>query len=195
MPAPVGTNVYQSANGHLQASYGKTYYLPAVTHLTDTGVCRHELVIDDGSLYTVGTHPIEEYPVKEDHLPCQSSTAFQTASGRWGRRNEYVVPCEHGPVAYTHVWEPRAERGAPDTPSPERVDPAGSELRPLARRDPEFTPFCGRRSDAESYNAWYKGTLPIHGRAASESLRAQELDFLAAAVLNNSNTMSRRSRG
>ena len=194
-PAPVGTNVYASPNGSLRASYGKTYYLTPVTHLTDDGLCRHELVVDDGSLYTVGSHPTEEYPVKEAHLPCQSSTAFKTAHGRWGRRNEYVIPCDHGAMPFTHTWEPRADRGAPDTPSPERVDPAGSELRPLARRDAEFTPFYSRRNDAESYNAWFKTTLPIHGRAASDSLRGQELDWLAAAVLNNSNTMSRRSRG
>ena len=88
----------------------------------------------------------------------------------------------------------RADCGAPDQPKPTRVDPAGSELRPLSRADETFKDAFSRRNDAESYNAWYKRTLPIHGRAASLTLEGQELDFLTAAILNNSVTMSRRDQ-
>lgn len=55
-----------------------------------------------------------------------------------------------------------------------------------------FSDVYSRRNDAESHNQWYQQSLPHHGRATSLDPAAQELDFLLAALLQNSNTWANR---
>ena len=89
-------------------------------------------------------------------------------------------------------------RRTPDSEAVERtvLERALTELRVLSRADGErFDAVHGRRNDAESYNKWYKVSLPNHGRAASLKIDAQRLDFLFGALLNNAITWSRRDQG
>lgn len=215
-PLPVGTNLYETSRNSYDAVYGKTYWPAPASHTTPAGrACVHRLVIDDGSLYLVGSDPELDYAVKEQHLPCVRSTRSQSAEETWQRTNTYLIPCEHGDLTYSHTWSPTAHRAYPEPKSanPESADPisqadatgafssgakavnpapdiAGRELRPLARADKRFKASF-RRNDSEAYNAWVKRSMPIPGRAASVTLAGQEFDFLASGIVNNSLTMSR----
>jgi hypothetical protein len=193
-PMPLGTSLYPTERSfdYVQSRY---HVLEPVEHSTPTGTCRHELAVDDGSLFLLDRHPLDEIWIKVQHLPCINSEPVRRTDGRWGTRNTYLIPCEHGDHTYTRTWEPTGTRYTQDSPETDRApaDMIGCELRPLARPDgARFGAVTGRRNDAESYNQWFQDRLPHHGRAATLSVAGQALDFLLAGLVNNSNTWSRR---
>jgi hypothetical protein len=182
-------------------------------HTTADGECEHRLVVDDGALFLVEEDPEEGYDVKARLLPCERSDRFRGPDGRRGTRSRYKVPCPAGDFEYERVWEPAGTRYTPDSVKKDRApeDRIGWQLRPLNRADDlvewynhdvpmhqitrrRFSDIFSRRNDAEAYNQWYQCSLPHHGRAASESIAMQELDFLLAGLLNNSITWHNHKR-
>jgi hypothetical protein len=151
-------------------------------------------------------------------LRCSSNTPFPRADGKWGTRSSYRITCPHGDTEFLHTWEPVGTRHTPGGGSKNRapLDPVGWRLRPLSRADDlaawynaptgtvdhfndedgarPFSDIYSRRNDSESYNEWFQQSLQHHGRAMSLQRAAQELDFLLAAVLNNSITWANRRR-
>lgn len=191
---PVGTSLYARGDS-FEVVHGRSFALAPAEHDTLLGPCRHDLVVDDGALYLVGRHPEEDYLVKTQHLPCVSSRPLQRPDGRWSRVDHYEIPCGSEAFTYVRRWDPDGTRYTPDQPKSGRsADPVGPELRPINRKDEAFRADYSRRNDAESFNNWFQNTLTHYGRAASEGLAGQELDFLAAAISNNSTTWSRSAQ-
>ncbi|GAA4722350.1 hypothetical protein GCM10025782_20380 [Pedococcus ginsenosidimutans] len=195
-PQPVGTSLYKTERGFDVVRSQHHRYGP-VTHPTGRGTCEHELVVDDGALFTLDYHPLDGYPVKVSHVPCVTSTPYQRPDGRWGAYRTFEVPCSEGDFTFQRDWEPDGTRYHPDSKDGDRSpsDRIGLALRPLSRSDGHrFSDFFSRRNDAESFNNWFQNTLPHYGRATSQHLAGQELDFLTAALVNNSITWSNRQR-
>ncbi len=193
-PQPVGTSLYKTSRG-FDVVFSKHWPVPAASHNTPDGSCDHELVVDDAALFAVGNHPRDDYDVKLAHIPCASSRGSRRADGLWRRVSTYVIPCVQGDFLYTRTWEPNGTFHGPDSPKASRTpsDRAEADLRPLSRADKDrFDDVFSRRNDSESYNEWFQKTLPHHGRVGTETLPAQQLDFLSAAVLNNALTWDRR---
>jgi len=164
-------------------------FLQANHTLRDSTICRHDLVLDDGALFTYELDEYGEELVKTQHLRCQSATVIRGPRGTWGTSSTYTVPCEHGDFTHTRTWLPPADRHA--SSDGHLPDPIGTRLRPIPRIDAErFIPIDTDRNSIESYNAWFKSRLPgkNHDRAASLTQTDQELDFLLGAVVNNALT-------
>lgn len=211
---PVGLNIYPTQRGNFDLTHGEVMEIEDAVHTTDRGECRHPLVVDDGALLLVEDHEEETYRVKTRLLTCESSTPLKRSDGRWGTRNSYTVPCEAGDFTYERKWLPEGIRYTAETPRTKKERPApadgiGWRLRPLNRADDfvellnegtpvqenthrRFSEHFSRRNDSESYNNWYKNTLPIHGRASTCDIAGQELDFMCGAILNNSLTWHNR---
>lgn len=194
----VGTSVYppkpnRSGKARQDAKYdlvnGYFAFLQADHILHDGTTCSHDLVLDDGALFTYELDEYGEELVKTQHLRCQSATAIRGPKSTWGTSSTYTVPCEHGDFVHTRTWLPSADRHA--SSDGYLPDPIGTRLRPIPRIDAErFIPIDTDRNSIESYNAWFKGRLPgkNHDRAASLTRAGQELDFLLGAVVNNALT-------
>lgn len=186
-PMPVGTSCYPTTSS-MDVIRGKYFWLPDAVHDTPSGPCRHRLAVDDGALYTIGADPEHGWAVKTGQATCVSSIPHRTA-GRWTVTNTWAVPCPAGAFEHTTVWRPPATRGPAKGSTHTGMASAMRELRPLSRADgPRFQAVFGRRNDSESFNNWTKRTLSYKGRAASLRPLRQDLDFLAAAILNNSAT-------
>lgn len=186
---PVGTSVYPTKKGY-DVVRGKYFWLGQTTHPTSQGTCVHDLAVDDGALYTVSPDPEHGWAMKSAKAECISSKPSRGPRG-WTVTNTWRVPCHVEAFEHTTRWSPPARRGA----SPHHEDSrthlptALRELRPLSRADGErFGRVHGRRNDSESFNNWYKNRLDHKGRAASLRPARQDVDFLAGALLNNSNT-------
>lgn len=193
-PLPLGTSIYPTSRSH-DIVQGKYFRLPAVTHQTRGGKsCRHDLAVDDGALFTITADPEHGWAMKAGHASCVSSRPSRDA-GVWAVTTTWAIPCGTDTFEHTTRWKPRRER------HPVRVEgrtqthlpTAMRELRPLSRADgARFEEVYGRRNDAESFNNWTKRTLSYKGRAASLRPERQDLDFLAAAILNNAVTWRHR---
>lgn len=209
---PVGLSIYPKSGRDFEPVHSQTAEVDPASHVVHGQQCQHRLVVDDGALFMVEDHPEEGYPIKSWLLSCKSSTRYRRADGRWGTRNSYDVPCPHGDFRYTRTWEPCGTRYTADSHEKNRApkDAVGWQLRPLNRADDieeflnhgvemhkvtrkRFSESFGRRNDAESYNKWFKNGLP-NGRASSDVIASQELDFLLAALLNNSLTWRNYTR-
>lgn len=209
---PVGLSIYPTSGRDFEPVHSQTAEVDPASHVVDEQDCQHRLIVDDGALFMVEDHPEEGYPVKSWLLSCKSSTRYRRPDGRWGTRNSYNVPCRHGDFRYTRTWEPCGTRYTADSHEKNRApkDTVGWQLRPLNRADDieefinhgvdthkitrkRFSESFGRRNDAESYNRWVKNGLP-NARASSDVIACQELDFLLAAVLNNSLTWRNHTR-
>lgn len=206
---PVGMSIYPTTRRNYDQVRSDVVDLEPAVHDTDDGPCVHELVVDDGGLFLVEQHPEESYRVKTWFISCIRSTPFERPDGLWGTRNEYMIPCASGDFAYVRDWLPDGVRFTPADTEKEKAstDRVGWRLRPLCRADDiadwyngsgsfetgrrRFSERFSRRNDAESFNQWYEAGLLHHGRAATLSQRSQELDFLLAALLNNSITWRR----
>lgn len=209
---PVGLSIYPTTGDKLERVDSQTAEVDPATHMVDGQVCQHPLVVDDGALFLVQQHPEEDYPVKTWLLSCKSSTRYRRPDGRWGTHNSYDVPCPHGQFHYSRTWEPSGIRYTADSLEKNRApkDSVGWQLRPLNRADDieefynervdlhqltrkRFSNSFNRRNDAESLNNWVK-TRMVNRRATSDVIACQELDFLLAALLNNSLTWRNRPR-
>jgi hypothetical protein len=220
---PLGISVYpkektKGIGRDLEHVRSYAALLPPATHHTLDGTCSRDIALDDGSLFLVEPDPEEGHWVKTALLECDNATRSRGTDGSWVRTSRYRVPCPHGEFEHTHKWTPSDPRRQPPAKIGERTtpppkDPIGWRLRPLSRPDdlrdwyndgipmheiePEkrhFTRASSRRNDSESYNSWFQASLPHRGRAASLTRRGQELDFLLAAVLNNSMTWANHNR-
>lgn len=194
---PVGTCLYEKTSAMaFDLVLSQHFDLGLVTHSTSTGSCEHHLMVDDGALHVVETHPEEGHLVKTATARCTSSTAARGGDGRWTSTGTWRIPCDDGDFDYTRTWRPTGRRWTADVQKPANAtgqDRIGEELRPVGRGDgTQFHKLFDRRNDAEAYNAWVKDRVPHHGRATSLTLEGQKLDFLFAAVVNNSNAWSRR---
>ena len=192
---PVGTTLYPTTNGY-DVVFGYCFTTTA-THPDATGTeCVHDLVVDDGALYTYEFDQDSARLVKTHLLRCTAATGYITARGTHGVRQSYQVPCPHGEFTYTRTWEPEATRFAPeDTNRPPAADPIGWRLHPIPRADEARFAAIGRdRNDSESYQAWFKRTLPglRRERAAAIEHVSQDLDFLLGALLANAQTWANR---
>lgn len=207
---PLGTSVYPSSKKDydLVASWSKP--LPAAVHEVNGQRCEHELAIDDGGLFLTDNDPDTGSPVKTAFLRCSSNTRH-LVNGTWQTTSTYRIPCVGGDFDYTRVWAPNGTRYTDASQTKAPTDPIGWRLRPLSRADDveayynegvdmrditvkRFSQRFSRRNDAESYNEWFQSSLPHHGRASTDVVPAQELDFLLAAVLNNSRTLANDRR-
>lgn len=159
------------------------------THQGTRGPCHHELYVDDGALHSVEPDPDQGYLVKTATAHCTSSVAVQPPRGNWGSNDTWVMPCQNGDFEITTTWRPESTRHTAKTPKEDRKAPADmvlNELRPISRSQRQaFADIANFRNHSESYNNWYKNTLPRHGRAASLSADGQALDYLAGACLLN----------
>lgn len=186
--------------------------LQPLVHDTPAGPCTHRIAVDDGALFLIADDIYGgTLPVKIRALSCRESRRRRGADGKWSVTHSYTVPCSHGPFEHTRTWTPTGTRFTPDSAETDRSpqDKIGWRLRPLNRADDvlpfynegvplkelrrrghkgPFSQLHGRRNDAESYNHWYQSSLHNQGRAASQSVAAQELDFVLGALLNNSRT-------
>lgn len=203
-PLPVGTSLYPRAHSRadqpkFEVSYGHFEFLSA-QHVTRGGqVCTHDLVMDDGALFVCEFDVVNEAVVKGAYLRCTTARAVLAPGGTFGREMTYQVPCEHGSFTYTNLWHPQARRFHRSDKEGDRapVDPIGWRLRPVPQVDRErYGAVETPRNASESFNAWFKRSLPgkSRTRAASITAAGQELDFLLAALVNNSNTWA-SSRG
>ncbi|MCR6491436.1 hypothetical protein [Cellulomonas sp. P24] len=197
-PQPVGTSVYPRAiqikdQPSFDVNYGYFEFLTA-QHTGPGGVvCSHDLVMDDGALFVCAFDAVNDAVVKGAYLRCTSARAVRAPGGTFGREMTYQVPCEHGPFTYTNLWHPQDRRFHRTDKESDRApaDTLGWRLRPVPRIDRErYGAVETARNTSESYNAWFKRSLPGKARARAASITAagQELDFLLAAVVNNSNT-------
>lgn len=194
---PVGTSIYPTTDGY-DLVYGAFFHAPA-QHVTATGeTCTHDLVVDDGALYTVTFDPLTETLLKESHLPCASSRPVSRRAGAWGRVSSYDVPCGDRAFRFEMTWEPDRARGARSrtaaTPSHDRIC---ARLHPVTRADVDRFEFVTRgRNDCESYNSWFKRSLPGKDRDRGSALTGERqlLDFLLCAVVKNSDTWAARPR-
>ena len=189
----VGTSVYPTTKGY-DVAYGYFAFVTA-THQGASGArCEHDLVMDDGALFTVGIDELGEELVKTAHLPCQAATAvFDAVAGTWGTTSTYLVPCEKGDFTYTRTWAPSDTRYTKGDghKAPEAQDPIGWRLHPISRTDPKrFKDVEQGRNDSESYNAQFKRSLPgkSRTRGSAITLAGQELDFLLGGLVANSET-------
>lgn len=211
---PLGLSIYPTSNNNFDLVRSFARKLEPLTHATPTGDCVHRLALDDGGLFEIADHAENATPIKMRVLQCRRSVPVQRPDGRWATENHYTIPCDHGDVDYVRRWEPEAVRYTPESTEKDRAskDPVGWRLRPLSRADdiaawyntdrdtwvdhrtsPQpFNDIFGRRNDSESFNQWYQRSLPHHGRAASLSQHAQDLDFLLGALLSNCNTWQNR---
>ncbi|WP_210503024.1 hypothetical protein [Nocardioides xinjiangensis] len=213
---PLGLCLYPTSNRNFDLVRGWTRELNPVVHQGTDGECVHRIAVDDGGLFEVEEHPDNDDQLRKVRvLRCASSTPFKSDDDRWGTRNRYPIACIHGDTEYLHTWTPVGVRHKPDSNPKNRApkDPVGWRLRPLSRADdiaawynaPQgttdhfetprpFSDIYSRRNDSESFNEWYQQSLPHHGRAASLLMAAQEIDFLAGALLNNCITWANRRR-
>lgn len=194
--APVGTCIYPTTSGY---DVVRGYcFTETATHTRSTGEsCTHDLVIDDGALYTYALDDYGDALVKTALLPCVSAVRYRSdTSGGWARASSYTVPCTGGDFTYVRDWVPETTRyQAKDARTRTTVDPVGWRLHPIPRADTkEFAKVMRDRNDSESYNAWYQRTLPglRRERGVSPYRLRQELDFLLGAVLANAETWAFR---
>lgn len=195
-PAPVGTCVYPTSSSY-EVVHGYCFTETA-THTTNAGeACTHDLVIDDGALYTYALDDYGDALVKTALLPCVSAVRYRSKiSGGWARASSYTVPCTGGDFTYVRDWVPETTRyQADDGRMRTTSDPVGWRLHPIPRASTEaFAAVMRDRNDSESYNAWYQRTLPglRRERGVSPYRLRQELDFLLGAVLANAETWAFR---
>ncbi|MFY0409025.1 hypothetical protein [Solicola sp. PLA-1-18] len=191
-PLPLGTSQYLTSKEKIDFVRSRTHHLPAFVHDGPAGTCEHRLAVDDGSLYEIGPDEDYDFDLKLQHLPCTRSTPTRRPDGRWGTRNTFSLRCGDRTHEVVREWEPDGTRYYRGDKDREKIDRIGCDLRPLSRAIGEqFAKVFGRRNDSESYNKWMQNTTQHAGRAATSTLEGQELDFLSAAVLNNSNTWHR----
>ncbi len=212
---PLGRSYYPTAQGYdtIHSSWSE---LEPATHVTDEGWCSHRIAVDDGALFTIGDDPAGGPDlVKLDLVTCDQSTRTRGPDSRWRVKHWYTIPCVDGDFTYERDWNPTGKRHHPTSPKTGRapVDTIGWRLRPLSRADDvtqfyngkiplkwlrtsnhvgPFSQLYNRRNDAESYNNWYQRTHFNRGRASSQTIPGQELDFLLAGLLNNSKTWTNR---
>jgi hypothetical protein len=213
---PLGLCLYPTSNRNFDLVRGWTRELEPVVHTGPDGECVHRIAVDDGGLFEVEEHPDNDDQLRKVRvLRCADSTPFKSDDDRWGTRNRYPISCVNGDTEYLHTWTPDGVRHTPDSDIKDRApkDPVGWRLRPLSRADDiaawynategtvdhfdaprPFSDVYSRRNDSESFNEWYQQSLPHHGRAASLNMAAQEIDFLAGALLNNCLTWVNRRR-
>lgn len=201
LPQPVGTNLYErgnSLNRKYDLVHGVYFFLTATHDDAHGKRCEHDLVMDDGALYTVEYDDLSEQLVKTRHLSCSSSTPQRTRAGAWRRVSTYPVPCGDGDFTFEVTWDPEPTRYRRDSAESNRSpkDPIASRLHPVTRRDEKFSFVSRARNDVEGYNSWFKGTLPGQSRTRGSSitLEGQMLDFLLAAVVENSITWAAHTR-
>lgn len=166
-------------------------YASTRSHATPTGLCEHELYVDDGSLYTVDIDPWEGYLIKTVTAKCVSSTARRQDDGGCGSTEVWQMRCPQGAWQLTTEWNPSKERYTATDPRSDRApaNMALTDLRPVSRSDIDaFGEIANHRNNSESFNNWYKTSLPISGCANSYSLPGQEFDFLTGAYLQNAVT-------
>jgi hypothetical protein len=197
-PHPVGTSVYprnspRPGERRYEVTHGHYEFLTA-DHIDTHGKrCSHDLVMDDGALFVLELDERNDTPVKGAYLRCDSVHATGNTAGAYGREMTFQVPCGQGTFTYTSTWQPQNRRFHRDDPKKDRApaDAVGWRLRPVPQFDQEpFVAVQTARNISESYNAWFKRSLPGKGRerAASITRAGQELDFLLGGVVNNSNT-------
>ncbi|NKY38153.1 hypothetical protein [Cellulomonas septica] len=197
-PQPVGISLYPSRNAYDLVH--SAYRFLTATHTTTDGLsCEHDLVMDDGALFTVEVDDLSEQLVKRDHLTCVDSSARRVNSRRWQRVSTYEIPCAGGHFRHELTWTPETTRYTRDSTDIVRApkDAVGSRLHPVSRRDGKKFEFVDRaRNDVEGYNSWFKGTLPGQSstRGSALSREGQMLDFLLAAVVQNSITWAEHLR-
>jgi hypothetical protein len=197
-PHPVGTSIYPRNNprpedSKYEVTHGHYEFLTAEHDDAHGRTCSHDLVMDDGALFVLEIDELNETPVKGPYLRCDSVHAIGNTAGSYGREMTYQVPCGRGTFTYTSTWHPQNRRFHRDDAEKDRApaDAIGWRLRPVPQFDQE--PFLAgqtARNISESHNAWFKRSLPgkSRKRAASITRAGQELDFLLAGVVNNSNT-------
>lgn len=188
---PVGTSLYPSAKGDGGYEIVNSRY--EFLHLTfdgPDGGCEHDLVIDDGALFTIGLDERTDAPTKFDHLPCMAAT--RTHDGEhFAMARSHLIPCEHGDHEWHHTWAPDMPAYAQhdERPAIDEYDRVGRLLTAIPRiATDEFAPVLRLRNYSESYNNWFKAALPRHGRAAAMTQRGQEFDFLMGALASNAVT-------
>ena len=197
-PHPVGTSVYprnspRPGERRYEVTHGHYEFLTADHVDTHDRRCSHDLVMDDGALFVLELDEFDDAPVKGAYLRCDSVRATGNTAGTYGREMTYQVPCGEGTFTYTSTWQPQNRRFHRDDPTKDRApaDPVGWRLRPVPQFDQEpFVAVQTARNISESYNAWFKRSLPgkSRERAASITRAGQELDFFLGGVVNNSNT-------
>jgi len=197
-PQVVGTSVYPTSRG-FDVVHGTFHFLQASHTTTDGMPCEHDLVMDDGALYTCVVDPFSERLVKAAHLSCVRSVPVKGPNGAWGRTSTYRVPCGDDDFDHEIAWLTEGTRYGRESPEKDRApdDPIGHRLHPITRADADAFEFVFQaRNDAESYNAWFKRSLPgkARERAASITHEGQLYDFLLAAVVNNSDTWAASQR-
>jgi hypothetical protein len=190
-PLPVGTSLYPSAKG--DSGYdivNSRYNFLHLTFDSPDGGCEHDLVIDDGALFTVGLDEQTDAATKFDHLPCMAAQRERVGE-HFTVTLTYLVPCDHGDHEWTHTWAPDmpAYTEHDERPATHAHDRVGRPLSPIPRiATDEFAPVLRLRNYSESYNNWFKAALPRHGRAAAMTQRGQEFDFLMGALAANAVT-------
>lgn len=197
-PMPAGLSIYpRPSAGATQAKYDavhSTHIALRTTHHAGDGTsCTHELVMDDGALFTATRTPEDSRTLwKQAYLRCTATRARRVPGGGWVRELDYAVPCPQGAFTYTSTWMPDRARHMPGFGTKSPSDRLGWRLRPVPRREAElYGPVSTGRNTSESFNAWFKKTLPQQSRAAAITKTLQEVDFLMAGILWNSNTWAR----
>lgn len=190
-PLPVGTSLYPNAQDDGGFELVNSHYeFVRLTHDGPDGPCVHQLVIDDGALFTVGIDENTEVPVKLEQLPCMDAQRRRASTGFTLERS-YLIPCEHGDAVWTHTWTPDTPAHAQheQRPNGRTYDRAGRLLSTIPRvATDQFAPVLRLRNYSESFNNWFKSAMPRHGRAASMTQRGQEFDFLMSALAANALT-------
>ena len=190
-PLPVGTSLYPSAKDATGFELVTSQYgFVRLTLDGPDGPCEHDLVIDDGALFTVGPEERTEAAAKLEHLPCLAA-ARDRDGDRFAFTRSYLVPCQHGDHEWHHTWTPErprlyAGRRAPHDTQYDRVGRLMSAIPRIGTE--EFARVLRLCNYSESYNHWFKSALPRYGRAASMSQRGQEFDFLMGALAANAVT-------
>lgn len=192
---PVGTALYPTTHG-FDVAHGYVFHQPMNHPNPDGTQCHHDLVIDDGALYTCEVDEFDQRLVRTDLLRCISAQPYRTAAGTWARASTYLVPCGDHLVPHTLRWEPENDYYGPGDKRPKTCkDPAGWRLHPTPRADVDkFKPILRDRNDAESTNAKHQRSLPAlrRDRGISPYKARQDLDYLMACLLDNADTWSRR---
>lgn len=196
-PTAIGTSIYPPSNptSKYDLVYS-TYLFTTATHTHGGGPCEHTLVLDDGALFTVDIDPVSELLVKDEYLPAISSVRHSRPRGRWGTTTSFLVPCESGDFPWTVTWDPADTRYHRESTDHDRApaDPFGWRMRAVPRFDRErFGVVSSGRNDSESFNKWFKDSLP-NKRAASITCQGQRLDQLLGALAKNSDTWSAFAR-
>lgn len=193
------TDAATNRTGIKARPYGKYKTRPKKTYVTSLNPVKcsaggashvHDICGDDGSVYELATRLRPgASTVQTQTLRRESVERVLLDDGTFCFDVTFTGTCDRSPTPATFSTTQRVQ-ALPRTGNDRERSVARrsvlANIRLLPDTDPRFAPTMGLRNQSESFFSWLERRYYFHDRAQSYERPAQRFDFLASALLHNS---------